>query len=377
MSRDPVRKDTSDVDAVIASATYRELIERLRIRIRESQTRAARTLNTELVMLYWSIGRDILDQQQAGGWGDDVVGKIAQDLAADTGSLRGFSRRNLFYMRRFATLWPEREKVPSVMAQIAWTSHRMLMDRFSEDPDLYAWYAAKTVANRWSVRQLQAQIQLRLHERQGSPVSNFAEVLGPPDAQTVLEATKDPYVFDFLELAEDARERHLEQALIDDIQSFLIELGTGFAFYGRQRSLPVGDQEFFPDLIFFHHTLRRFVVIELKVGAFQVEYVSKMNFYLNAVDEQLRVGDDQESVGIILCTERNETVAKLALHRVYAPIAVSTWQADTRTELPPVEVTDDVPEDLHELDEVRARLLDRVARRRSEIAGNEAGAGAP
>jgi len=203
-------------------------------------------------------------------------------------------------------------------------------------------------------------------------VSNFAEVLGPPDAQTVLEATKDPYVFDFLELTEDARERHLEQALIDDIQNFLIELGSGFAFYGRQRSLLVGDQEFFPDLLFFHHTLRRFVVIELKVGAFQPEYVGKMNFYLNAVDEQLRVGDDQESVGIILCTKHNETVAKLALHRVYAPIAVSTWQADTRVELPPAGVTDEVPEDLSELDEVRARLLDRVARRRSEIVDSDA-----
>jgi len=152
----------------------------------------------------------------------------------------------------------------------------------------------------------------------------------------------------------------------------LLELGTGFAFYGRQRSLLVGDQEFFPDLLFYHHALRRFVVIELKVGAFQVEYVSKMNFYLNAVDEQLRVGDDRESVGIILCTERNETVAKLALHRVYAPIAVSTWQIDARAELPPVEATDDVPEDLSELEEVRTRLVDRVARRASEISESEA-----
>jgi predicted nuclease of restriction endonuclease-like (RecB) superfamily len=147
-------------------------------------------------------------------------------------------------MRRFAAIWPEREKVPSVMAQIAWTSHRVLMDRFSEDPDIYAWYAAKTVANRWSVRQLQTQIHLRLHERQGAVVSNFAEVVGPPDAQTLLEATKDPYIFDFLELAEDARERQLEHALIDDIQNFLIELGSGFAFYGRQRALLVGEQEY-------------------------------------------------------------------------------------------------------------------------------------
>jgi predicted nuclease of restriction endonuclease-like (RecB) superfamily len=245
MSRRPVRKTVSDVDAVIASATYRELVERLKQRIRESQARAARAVNTELVMLYWSIGRDILDQQQAGGWGDDIVGRIAQDLATDTGSPRGFSRRNLFYMRRFAAMWPDPEKVQTLSAQIGWSHHQVLLDAYREDPDLYAWYAAKTVANRWPVRQLQAQIHLRLHERQGAVVSNFAEVVGPSDAQTLLHATKDPYVFDFLELAEDARERQLEQALIDDIQNFLIELGTGFSFYGRQRSLLVGDQEFF------------------------------------------------------------------------------------------------------------------------------------
>ncbi len=372
MSRHPLRHGAPDVDAVAASATYRELIERLRNRIRESQTRAARTLNTELVMLYWSIGRDILDQQQAGGWGDDVVGRIAQDLSADTGSARGFSRRNLFYMRRFAALWPDPEKVPPVVAQIGWTAHRVLLDAWGDDPDLYAWYATKAAENRWSRRYLKGQIDLRLHERQGAALTNFPCALEPADADRALQAIKDPFVFVFLDLTEDARERLLDQALIDDIQSFLLELGTGFAFYGRQRSLLVGDQEFFPDLLFFHHTLRRFVVIELKVGAFQPEYVGKMNFYLSAVDEQLRVGDDQESVGIILCTKHNETVAKLALHRVYAPIAVSTWQADTRAELPPVEVTDEVPEDLSELDEVRARLLDRVARRRSEITDSEA-----
>ncbi|HWJ49560.1 MAG TPA: PDDEXK nuclease domain-containing protein [Solirubrobacteraceae bacterium] len=373
MSRHPVRPGVSDLDAVAASTTYRELIERLRVQIRESQARAARTLNSELVMLYWSIGREILtQQQQAGGWGDDVVGRIAQDLSADTGSARGFSRRNLFYMRRFAALWPDLERVPSVMAQIGWTAHRVLLDACGDDPDRYEWYAAKAAENRWAVRHLKGQIDLRLHERQGAALTNFPRALAPVDADRALQAIKDPYVFDFLELTEDARERHLEQALLDDIQNFLLELGTGFAFYGRQRSLLVGDQEFFPDLLFYHHALRRFVVIELKVGAFQVEYVSKMNFYLNAVDEQLRVGDDRESVGIILCTERNETVAKLALHRVYAPIAVSTWQIDARAELPPVEVTDDVPEDLSELEEVRTRLIDRVARRASEISDSEA-----
>jgi predicted nuclease of restriction endonuclease-like (RecB) superfamily len=238
MSRHPVRHGASDVDAVAASATYRELIERLKRRIREAQASAARAVNTELVMLYWSIGREILDQQQAGGWGDDVVGRIAQDLSADTGSAQGFSRRNLFYMRRFAALWPEPEKVQPLAAQIGWTHHQVLLDAFGENADLYAWYATKATENRWSRRYLKGQIDLRLHERQGTALTNFPRALEPADADRTLQAIKDPYVFDFLELTEDARERRLEQALIDDIQNFLIELGTGFAFYGvaRRRS---------------------------------------------------------------------------------------------------------------------------------------------
>jgi predicted nuclease of restriction endonuclease-like (RecB) superfamily len=250
MSNTLIRGSAGEIAVVAGTAAYLDLIDRLKQRIRESQARAARTLNTELVMLYWSIGRDILDQQQAGGWGDDVVGRIAQDLAADTGPARGFSRRNLFYMRRFAALWPEPEKVQTLSAQIGWSHHQVLMDACGDDPDLYAWYATKAAEHRWAVRHLKGQISLRLHERQGSAVTNFAAALQPPDAQHALEAIKDPYVFDFLELAEDARERHLEQALIDDIQRFLLELGTGFAFYGRQRSLLVGAQEFFLDLLF-------------------------------------------------------------------------------------------------------------------------------
>ncbi len=359
-AREPLHRG---VGIVATTPAYRELLDRLRQRIREAQARAAVTVNAELVMLYWSIGREILDQQRARGWGDDVVGRIAQDLAVDTGAPRGFSRRNLFYMRRFAALWPEREKVPSAMAQIGWTAHRTLLDSFGERPDLYAWYAAMAAEGRWSVRHLKGQIDLRLHERRGAALTNFAAALEPAEARHALAAVKDPYLFDFLELAEDARERHLEQALMDDIQRFLLKLGSGFAFYGRQRSLLVGAQEFFPDLLFYHHALRRFMVIELKMGPFQAEYVSKMNFYLCAIDEQLRRGDDRESVGIILCTARDETVAELALRRVYAPIAVSTWQVGVST-------GEMAPEDLSgfaQLDEVRTRLIDRVARRVPEI----------
>jgi predicted nuclease of restriction endonuclease-like (RecB) superfamily len=365
VSNTPAKHPTRCSEAIAAatSSDYRELIDRLTRRIRTSQAHAARALNTELVMLYWWIGREIVDQQHASGWGDDVVGRIAQDLAAESGSTRGFSRRNLFYMRRFAAMWPDLEKVPSLMAQTGWTAHRVLLDSFSEEPELYTWYAAKAIENRWAVRHLKGQIDLCLHERQGSAVTNFAAALAPADASRALQAIKDPYVFDYLELAEDARERQLELALIDDIQRFLLELGAGFAFYGRQRSLIVGGQEFFLDLIFYHHTLRRFVVIDLKVGPFQAEHVSKMNFYLNAVDEQLRVGDDRESVGIILCTKHNDKVAKMTLQRVYAPIAVSTWQPGARA----CEEVSEERLELAQLDDVRERLVERVAQRTPEI----------
>ncbi len=278
MAELPVPRRRTDVDAVTATSSYRELIERLQRRIRESQARAARALNSELVMLYWSIGHDILAEQQAGGWGEDIVGRIAEDLRLATGSARGFSRRNLFYMRRFATLWPDPEKVQPLAAQIGWSHHQVLLDAFGHHPDLYAWYAAKASANRWPRRYLQGQIKLGLHERQGAAVTNFDLALEPADADQALTATKDPYVFDFLELAEDAHERDLERALIADIQKFLLELGTGFAFYGRQKPLLVGEHEFFLDLLFYHHALRRFVVIELKIGKFEPEFVSKMNF---------------------------------------------------------------------------------------------------
>lgn len=364
MSDHPARRRSENLAQVTASAGYRELIDRLQRRIRESQARAARALNTELVMLYWSIGRDILEQQGAAGWGDDIVGRIAEDLRTTTGSTRGFSRRNVFYMRQFASVWSDLEFVQPLAAQIGWTHHQELLDAFGERPDIYRWYAAKAATNRWSRRHLQAQISLGLHERQGAAITNFETVLEPADANRALEATKDPYVFDFLELSDYARERELEQALIDDIQRFLTELGAGFAFYGRQMSLVVGDEEFFVDLLFYHHTLRRFVVIELKVGTFKPEYAAKMNFYLNAVDRQLRVGDDQESVGIILCAKRNDAVAETALHRIYSPIAVATWQRQSgNAELPPVE--DD--EELAELDRVRERLAERVSRRATEI----------
>lgn len=353
----PAARPTQDIAETSDYAALRDAIVE---RAGAARERASRAVNTELVLLYWSVGRAILAEQERHAWGDDVVGLLARDLRARGDLGRGFSRRNLFYMRRFAALWPNEEKVPPLAAQIGWTLHRVLLDAFGDDPSLYGWYVAKTVENRWSRRQLQGQIDLKLHLRYGAATANYAAALGEVEGQAALAVTRDPYVLDFIDIAEDAHERELERALVREIPRFLRELGVGFAYYGRQQPLEVGGQEFFLDLLFYHHQLRRFVVIDLKIGEFRAEFAGKMALYLNAVDDQLRRGDDAESIGLILCTNHNETVAKFALHRSGAPIAVADWQTD-----PHVEITDDLPravrDELSGLPEVRDQLTSHVA----------------
>ncbi len=269
----------------------------------------------------------------------------------------------------------------TLSAQIGWSHHQILLDAFGDAPDLYAWYAAKAIENRWSVRQLRGKIDLKLHARVGAATArvgaataNYAAALGEVEGRAALAVTKDPYVLDFIDLAEDVKERHLEDALMRDIVRFLRELGVGFAYYGRQQPLEVGGQEFFLDLLFFHHRLRRFVVIDLKIGELKAEYAGKMGLYLNAVDAQLRHPDDGESIGLILCTNHNKTVAKFALHRSGAPIAVADWQTHRKVEVAD-ELPGDVADELPGLPEVRDRLTSHVAEaaERMEAAQLEAG----
>jgi predicted nuclease of restriction endonuclease-like (RecB) superfamily len=282
----------------------------------------------------------------------------------------GLNTIDLFYMRRFAALWPDADKVPSAMAQIPWTAHRTLLDGFARDQALYIWYASKAAEGRWSVRHLQAQISLELHRRAGAAVTNFAAVLESPDAERALQATKDPYIFDFLELAEDVRERDLEQALIDDIQKFLLELGSGFAFYGRQKALLVGEEEFFLDLLFYHHPLRRFVVIELKAEVpagvrLEDELLPERSRRAAAAWRRSRERRDHS----LRWRRRHGCQARAPL-RVCADRGFDVERGAPRPELPAVEITDDVPADLGELaelDEVRTRLIERVARHNPQM----------
>ena len=302
---------------------YDNFLRDLKQRIRSAQLRAAVVVNSELVRLYWSIGRDILTRQADQGWGTKVIDRLSADLKAAFPDMKGFSRTNLLYMRAFADAYPDEAIVQQLAGQIPWGHNCILLDKL-KDKATRLWYARAAWENGWSRSVLAHQIETKLCERQGKATTNFARTLPLPDSDLMQQTLKDPYVFDFLTLGDDAYERHLERGLVTHIREFLLEMGAGFAFLGSQYPLIVGDQEFFIDLLFYHIKLRRFVVIDLKMRAFEPEYAGKMNFYLSAVDDLLRHEGDAPTIGIILCKTKNEVVAEYALRNVGSPIGVAT-----------------------------------------------------
>lgn len=308
---------------------YGELLERLKARIRSAQLRAALAVNRELVLLYWQIGREILTRQREQGWGARVVERLASDLRREFPAMTGLSRTNLMYMRAFASAYPDEAIVQQLVGQIPWGHNLALLNKL-EDPEVRAWYAARTVEFGWSRNILIHQIESRLHERQGSAVTNFGRTLPTPQSDLARELIRDPYHFDFLQLGPEARERDLEQALLLHLRSFLLELGVGFAFVGNQFRLEVGGQDYYLDLLFYHLRLRCYIVIELKIGAFRPEDSGQMSFYLSAVDDLLRHPDDRPSIGLILCKERNRVVVEYALRGVEKPIGVAGYHLTER-----------------------------------------------
>jgi predicted nuclease of restriction endonuclease-like (RecB) superfamily len=282
-------------------------------------------VNRELVTLYWQIGREILDRQLRQGWGAAVVDRLARDLKAAFPDMRGFSPRNLKYMRSLAQAWPDAEFVQQPAAQLPWFHLCTLLDKV-KDPEQRSWYAGKTLEHGWSRQVLTMQIETAAYTRAGSAVTNFGETLPPPQSDLARDALKDPYIFDFLGLTEDAQERDIEQALTRHITRFLLELGAGFAFVGRQYRLDVGGDEFFIDLLFYHLKLRCYVVVELKTTPFRPEYAGQLNFYLSAIDAQVKAPDDQPTIGLLLCKEKNRLVAEYALRGVAKPMGVAEYQ---------------------------------------------------
>ncbi|EIP97707.1 hypothetical protein OpiT1DRAFT_02154 [Opitutaceae bacterium TAV1] len=321
---------------------YAEWLGDLKDRIHAAQQRATLAVNRELVLLYWQIGHDILARQSRQGWGAKVIERLAHDLRNAFPDMRGFSTRNLKYMRALAQAWPDAEFVQGVLAQLPWYHQLALLDKLSDSEDR-RWYAAKAIEHNWSRNVLVMQIESRLRERSGTAVTNFDLTLPKPQSDLARESIKDPYRFDFLGLAEKAQEREIETALLKHVTDFLLELGAGFAFVGRQVLLDVEGDEFFIDLLFYHLKLRCYVVIEIKAGKFKPEHLGQLSFYLTAVDARIKHPQDAPTIGLLLCKSKNKVVAEYALRGNTNPIGVSEYQlmaslpAELQTSLPSIE----------------------------------------
>ena len=321
--------------SMIPPSGYEIFFSDLKKRIRTAQIKAAQAINTEVTLLYWEIGCDILQRQKEEGWGSKVIKRLSSDLKREFPEMKGFSSRNLLYMRKLAEAYPEREIVQRVAAQIPWRHNQALLDKL-EVQEERLWYAQQSLENGWSRDILIMQVESGLYQRQGKAITNFADTLPKPQSDLARQLIKSPYNFDFLSLGKDAQERDLENALVDHIREFLLELGIGFAFLGSQYHLTVDGDDYYLDLLFYHVQLRCYVVIDLKVTDFRPEYFGKMNFYVSAVDDMLRHPDDNPTIGIVLCRSNKKTTAEYALRNVSTPIAVSShqWPEQLQSNLP-------------------------------------------
>ena len=323
-------------------AGYADWLADLKGRIHSAQQRATLAVNRELVLLYWQIGRDILQRQAAQGWGAKVIERLAQDLRVAFPKMKGFSRANLMYMRAFAQAWPDAEIVQQAVGQLPWGHNLVLLTQL-KDPALRLAYAQSAIAHGWSRNVLNLHIETRRLERSGKAVTNFETSLPQPQSDLARESLKDPYRFDFLGLSDEAHEREIEGALIKHVTEFLLELGAGFAFVGRQVLLDVGGDDFFIDLLFYHLKLRCYVVIELKAGKFKPEHLGQLGFYLTAVDRQVKSEHDNPTIGLLLCKTKNKVVAEYALGDRTQPIGVAEYKlleslpAELQTSLPSIE----------------------------------------
>jgi predicted nuclease of restriction endonuclease-like (RecB) superfamily len=323
------KKKAGTKKAILLPSGYKSFFEKLKSRIESARIQAVLSANRELVMLYWDIGRQILQRQKQQGWGAKVVVRLAQDLRRAFPDMKGFSRANLLYMRAFAEAYPDKAIVQQAAGQIPWFHNVILVEKV-KDSDQRLWYIQKAVENGWSRAVLIGQIESGLYKRQGGAVTNFCQTLPSSQSELAQQTLKDPYIFDFLTLSEHAAERELERGLLEHIRDFLLELGVGFSFVGSQYHLEVEGEDFYIDMLFYHLRLRCFVVIDLKMESFRPEYAGKMNFYLSAVDSRLRRPDDQPSIGIILCKTRKKLIAEYALRNTATPIGVSEYKL-TRT----------------------------------------------
>jgi predicted nuclease of restriction endonuclease-like (RecB) superfamily len=331
-------------------ASYAATLQQIKTHLATARVRAILAANPIVIEAYWQTGKIILARQQEAAWGAKIIDRLAADLQAEFPDMSGLTTRNLLSMKIFAREFPESPIAKQPVSQLPW-GHIIRLIQMIKDPASRDFYIRAALAHGWSRNLLEIQIKNQFHLRAGKAQNNFALTMPPADSDMAVQLFKDPYLFDFLGTADPRREAEVEQALVDHIQKFLLELGTGFAFVGRQVRLEVGGEDYPLDLLFYHLKLRRYVVIELKARAFTPGDVGQLNLYLSAVDDLLRHPDDQPTIGLLLCREKNRLVAEYALRGLNQSIAVAAWET---------ELTDSLPKDLRgslpTVEEIEAEL---------------------
>jgi len=340
---------------------YQSLLADVKVKIRNAQIRAALSINAGMINLYWDIGRIISDLQNEQGWGATVTSRLATDIRNELPEIKGFSERNLKFMVQFSKAYNLEDLIgkqpvsqldensteisesrKQAVSQIPWGHNILLLQKF-KDKNVRLWYVEQTLLNGWSRDVLSLMIKSDLHLRQGESINNFSKTLSDPQSDLVRETLKDPYIFDFITIAQPFTERELETELVKHVEKFLLELGAGFAFVGRQYKLVVSNQDFYLDLLFYHLKMRCFIVIELKRGDFKPEYAGKMNFYCSAVDDLIKHAEDKPTIGLILCQTKDKVMAEYALRDMNKPIGISEFELtrslpkNLRSSLPTIE----------------------------------------
>ncbi len=338
--------------ALVIDKEYKDWLAELKRKVRNAQIKAALNVNVELLTFYWELGADLVEKQANTKWGDGFLFQLSQDLRAEFPEMKGFSERNLKYIRQWYLFYSaDKQQSTSVQigqqvvaqfTQIPWGHNIAIMTQCKElDEALY--YVQNTLAHNWSRSVLVHQIESQLYQRQGKANHNFALTLPKPQSDLAVQTLKDPYIFDFLSMTQAYTERDLENALVNHVTQFLLELGAGFAYLGKQVMIQVGEREFFIDLLFYHTRLHCYIVAELKTVEFEPEHAGKLNFYLKAVDNQLRSEHDQPTIGILICKKKDKLVVEYALSDIHKPIGVSEYQltqslpAELKSSLPTIE----------------------------------------
>lgn len=334
----------------IISSEYKSWIGELKQRIRQSQIKAAVKVNTELLQLYWGLGKDIVERQKAAQWGDGFLKQLSEDLMSEFSEMNGFSYRNIKHIRQWYVFYSQGDIIGKQLVSqleqdffsVPWGHHILIMQR-CKDMNKALFYVRQVVENNWSRTVLDWQIDSNLYERQGKAISNFKNTLPAPQSDLAQQITKDPYIIDIMGIRQDMEEREIEAHLDSHISQYLLELGKGFTYYGHQVHLNVGGEDFYIDQLFYHVRLHCYVVVELKATKFKPEHIGQLNFYVAAVDRQMRMQGDNPTIGLLICKDKNDIVAEYTLRNIETPIGVSSVEiydqltADYKSSLPTIE----------------------------------------